>query len=254
MLKDLSSNNLYLKYKQPLWVAFILVFSILTFFSTQFFSLYVMVILLSLFGVESSSIVDVINDNMPVRILISLVAGLASIYVILRFLKWRKIQPKKFLLLKNKLTPGNAIDVVLLYGIYFLVLIAVTVFLGVVTNININQAQDLGIAKPGDLNSKLMIFTLVVLLPPIFEEILFRGFLFNMLKKRVSTRVAVVLTCVLFGAAHLEFQNLNWIAAVDTLIFSGFLIYISQKHKSLYSSMLLHALKNFIAFYALFVR
>ena len=146
------------------------------------------------------------------------------------------------------------LDVVMTYGLYFLVLIATTVFLGLFTGVNIEQSQDLGIATPESLGSKVIIFALLVIIPPIYEELLFRGFLFNTLKKYGGQILAVILTSVLFGAAHLEYDNLNWIAGIDTLIFSGFLIYISQKHQSLYSAMLLHAIKNTVAFYVLFAR
>jgi membrane protease YdiL (CAAX protease family) len=60
----------------------------------------------------------------------------------------------------------------------------------------------------------------------------------------------------LFAVAHLQFGSgapLLWIAAIDTFVLSLFLIYLKDKTDSLWAPILLHMLKNFIAFMALFV-
>jgi len=172
-----------------------------------------------------------------------------------RYLKWRGEKPLNFLMLTQKYPNYKQVgEVIVTYGLYFVTLIVATIILTIFLPIDVNQAQDLGISRPGTTSGLVYIFITLVMIAPISEEILFRGFLFGSLSKYSSKIIATIAVSIIFGMAHLEYGNLNWIAVVDTLIFSVYLIYISQKHKSLYSSMLLHAMKNGIAFYVLFVR
>ena len=224
------------------------------FFGSQYLGVLAILIVLLAFGKQREEVVDLLSENSLAQLLtVALVASI-TVFLIYKFLKWRKQDVREVLLLNKKPTRGMVLDVVLTYGLYFLVLIVTTVFLGIFTGVNIEQSQDLGIATPESLGSKIVIFAMLVIIPPVYEEFLFRGFLYNSLKKYGGQILAVILTSLLFGAAHLEYDNLNWIAAIDTLIFSGFLIYISQKHQSLYSAMMLHAIKNAVAFYVLFAR
>jgi membrane protease YdiL (CAAX protease family) len=253
MSKDLSSNK-PLNGVNTLGVLATLFVGAFAFFSSQYIGVIIILIVLLALGSERQEVVDLLSENSLAQLVTLTVVATITIFIIYKFLKWRKISPKKLLLLENKPTRGMVLDVVLTYGLYFLVLIILTVFLDIFTPVNIEQSQELGIADPESLGSKLIIFAMLVIIPPIYEELLFRGFLFNMLKKHGGQILSIILTSLLFGAAHLEYDNLNWIAAIDTLIFSGFLIYISQKHQSLYSAMMLHALKNAVAFYVLFAR
>jgi len=163
---------------------------------------------------------------------------------------WNEKKPLDSLMLKNFPKKfGRFYEILGVYGWYFFGTFAAALILSAFGVINVDQQQELGIAVPGAAPALLAVFILLVVLPPIAEEILFRGFLYNRLVKYSGVGWAYVLTSLLFGIAHLEFGNMNWIAAVDTFIFSLFLIYISQKHQSIYSAMLLHALKNSIAFF-----
>lgn len=254
MSKDLSLTNT--SDKQPNFVGlFSTVFgSAFVFFGSQFLAVIAILLGLAVLGNDSETATDLIANNMYAQAALTTLVGVIITYVIYRFLKWRKEKPQIFLLLSKRPTINQVGEVALTYGLYFISLLIVTIFLGLFTGVNIDQAQDLGISTPSTTNAKLVLFLMLAVVPPIYEEILFRGFLFNMLKKYSSKIVAFTLTCVLFGVAHLEYDSLNWIAAIDTLVFSAFLIYISQKHQSLYSAMLLHAIKNSVAFYVLFVR
>ncbi len=67
---------------------------------------------------------------------------------------------------------------------------------------------------------------------------------------------AVVGTCILFAIGHLPAggdAGPLYIAAIDTFVLSLVLIYLREKTGGLWSSMLLHAIKNGVAFTALFV-
>lgn len=140
------------------------------------------------------------------------------------------------------------------YGVYFVSYIILVIIAGQFTNLNVDQAQKIGFegARGGQL---FIVFLSLVVLPPIAEEIMFRGFLFSSLRRKFRMRYAVIITSILFGVAHLQFGSgapLLWVAALDTFILSCVLCNLREKTGSLWASITLHALKNGIAFVALF--
>ncbi len=54
------------------------------------------------------------------------------------------------------------------------------------------------------LGSPLSFFLAVVIMAPLFEEILFRGWIFDQLQRKLSVGLAVVLSGLLFGLFHLN--------------------------------------------------
>jgi len=251
--KQLSAKDF--RVKNPLWFGLTIVAAFVMFFLSQ------LVVGLAaatffIFSGTSFDDSDAFYGNHAVQLLLTTLVAATLVRMIVWYLKWRgEKKPFKFMMIsKSPLTWSQIGEVVVVYGLYFMTLLVATIVLSATSAVDVSQSQELGITAPQTFTSKLLVFSSLVVVVPIFEEILFRGFLFNKLKKYGGQIVSAIFVSVLFGIAHLEFGNLNWIAVVDTLIFSFFLIYISQKHKSLYSSILLHAMKNGIAFYVLFIR
>jgi membrane protease YdiL (CAAX protease family) len=99
-------------------------------------------------------------------------------------------------------------------------------------------------------------FVSLVILPPITEEILVRGFLYSSLKKALPLIWAALLTSAMFAIAHLPEGGASgplYIAALDTFVLSLVLIYLREKTGGLWASITLHAIKNGVAFAALFI-
>lgn len=145
--------------------------------------------------------------------------------------------------------PGDGAIALAGYVVYYL--LALLAFMAVSLGLSqdtLNQAQDLGINAPRSLAEYAIVFVMLVVLPPIFEEILFRGYLFGTLRKGVPTLIAAVVTSVLFGLAH---GQLNLF--IDTFILSLVLCYVRIKTGSIWASMALHATKNGVAFVALYI-
>ncbi|HRF28802.1 MAG TPA: type II CAAX endopeptidase family protein [Candidatus Saccharibacteria bacterium] len=105
----------------------------------------------------------------------------------------------------------------------------------------------------------LVAFATLVVLAPIAEELLFRGYLQGSLRKVMNKWSAVVLTAVLFGSLHLmgDFDEngvvLQWAAGIDTFALGLVLASLREFTGSVYAGILLHMLKNAIAFYFLFI-
>jgi membrane protease YdiL (CAAX protease family) len=143
------------------------------------------------------------------------------------------------------------------FAVYF---IGYSMILAVITNLfpgfNANQRQDIGFENAITPLSLSLTFVSLVVLPPIVEEFVFRGFLYTGLRNRMQPVVAALVTSVLFASAHLQFGSgkpLLWVAALDTFTLSLVLCYLRQKNRSLWPGIILHALKNAIAFCSLFI-
>jgi membrane protease YdiL (CAAX protease family) len=134
-------------------------------------------------------------------------------------------------------------------------LAAVAIISYLVPALNVNEKQQLGFNNVRGAEQLILTFISLVVLPPIAEEILFRGLIYSSLKKNLPTVVAVIGTSILFAVGHLPEGGSAgplYIAAIDTFILSLVLIYLREKTGGLWASMTLHALKNTIAFVALF--
>ena len=84
----------------------------------------------------------------------------------------------------------------------------------------------------------------VVLLAPVGEEILFRGFAFTGLRARLSVAGAAVLTSVVFAVIHLDPPDVGFGILPVTLILSLSFVVIYHRTRSLLLAIGAHALHN----------
>ncbi len=143
------------------------------------------------------------------------------------------------------------------FAIYFPVLLLTTLAVRVwFPGINLDQPQQTGFESAHGFWPLALVFLALVVLVPLTEEILSRGFLYLGLKSRLPRYAAVILTSLIFAAAHLQFGSnapLLWSAAIDTFILSLALIYVREATGALWASIGLHMIKNGIAFAVLFI-
>lgn len=122
--------------------------------------------------------------------------------------------------------------------------------------VDTEQRQQLGFDTTAVGPELILIFLSLVILPPLVEEVLVRGFLFTGLRNKLPLVTAAVLTSIVFAAAHLQWGSdapLLWTAAIDTFVLSLVLVYVRHKSGSLWPGIGIHFIKNGIAFLALFV-
>jgi hypothetical protein len=87
-----------------------------------------------------------------------------------------------------------------------------------------------------------------ILLAPLFEETIFRGFLFGGLRQRLGWQYAALISSAIFAASHLS------IAAFIPTFTLGFLFaYLYQRSNSIWPGIILHTLLNSFSLCALFV-
>jgi membrane protease YdiL (CAAX protease family) len=139
------------------------------------------------------------------------------------------------------------------YAVYFGLLILVFSLAGSFTQINLDQKQELGFDNLLGSGEKLMALISLVLLPPLVEETVFRGFLFTGLRKKLVFVQATLIASLLFASLHLleSSKGLLWVAGIDTFVLSIVLCYLREKTGALWASIGLHAIKNAIAFWVL---
>jgi|ADGO01.1.fsa_nt_gi CAAX amino terminal protease family. len=136
------------------------------------------------------------------------------------------------------------------YLVYFGLLIIVLSIIGPLTGINLEQEQELGFDNLLSTAEKVMGLIALVLLPPVVEELIFRGFLFGGLRTKMTFAWAAYITSLLFAVPHLfaSSEGLLWVAGVDTFILSVILCYLREKTGALWAPMAVHAIKNAIAY------
>jgi membrane protease YdiL (CAAX protease family) len=116
------------------------------------------------------------------------------------------------------------------------------------TFIDLNQVQDTGYSDLTAGFEYLLAFMMLVVIAPIAEEILFRGYLLGKLRKYVPLWVAILVVSLLFGFVHGA-----WNVGIDVFALSIVLCLLRVWTKTLWAPILLHMLKNAIAFYLLFI-
>ena len=112
----------------------------------------------------------------------------------------------------------------------------------------IGQAQDVGFDAYGSRFDNMLAFVTLVIMAPIAEETLFRGYLYGKLKNSVPAIVAAVATSLLFALAHGQ-----WNVGVDVFVLSLILCGLRSLTGSIWAGVLVHMIKNGIAYYVLFV-
>ena len=138
------------------------------------------------------------------------------------------------------------------FVVFYALLIIAGVILGLLfPNFSTNQTQNLGFNNINTGTQNTLAFLALVVLPPLGEEPLVRGYLYSGLRKHFSFKRAMLITSLLFGLAHLEFGSggpLVWGAAIDTFILSVVLVYLRENTGALWAGMLVHFLNNIVAF------
>jgi hypothetical protein len=124
----------------------------------------------------------------------------------------------------------------------------ILLFAHLFTWVDIGQVQDTGFNHLNRYYEYILAFVTLVVIAPLAEEILFRGYLYGKLKTFVPFWAAMIAVSAIFGAIHGA-----WDLAIDVFALSMVLCVLRELTGSLWASILLHMTKNGIAFYILFI-
>jgi len=95
--------------------------------------------------------------------------------------------------------------------------------------------------------SSIILITVVSIIAPLSEELFFRGFLLQAFRKKWGPFTGILLSSIIFAAAHLELYNFIPLMAIGWI-----LGYIFHKTKSLMPVIFLHAIYNLLMILILF--
>lgn len=110
-----------------------------------------------------------------------------------------------------------------------------------------DEAQDVGFSYLSSFSERIIAFIAIVVIAPIAEELIMRGFLYGKLRNRLKMMPAMLLISVLFGLLHGQ-----WNVGVATFAMSMVLCSMREMTGSIWSGMLLHMLSNGVAFYLIY--
>ncbi len=114
------------------------------------------------------------------------------------------------------------------------------------------QAQELGYNIINGFD-RLVAFFALCIVAPIAEEIIFRGWLYAKLRnkipgKRLSLILSILLVSILFGILHGQ-----WNVGVNVFAMSIILCILREITGTIYSGILLHIIKNTVAFALIYI-
>ena len=114
-------------------------------------------------------------------------------------------------------------------------------------SINWDQTQNVGFSHLSGFGDYAIAFIFLVVVAPVCEEIIFRGWLYGKLRARISAVPAVLLVSLLFALLHGQVN-------VGVTVFAMSIGMCIQRELTgtIWSGMALHMIKNAIAFYFLF--
>lgn len=113
---------------------------------------------------------------------------------------------------------------------------------------NAEQTQDVGFAYFITTADRFFAMFAIVLIAPIAEEIIMRGWLYGKLRSRTGILVALIITSLVFAILHGQ-----WNVAVVTFALSAVLCGLREITGTIWSGIILHILVNGIAFYLRYV-
>jgi uncharacterized protein len=142
---------------------------------------------------------------------------------------------------------GRAVFYLVGILVFFVVVsgVALWVVSKLVPGFNADQAQDNEFIGAAGSHHNLALIALV-LLPPVLEETIFRGFIFSAMAKRWGVVAGAVVSSAAFGLAHFQ-ANIS----VYTFVLGLLLCFMYVRLKSIVPGMMLHMLNNYLAFLAL---
>ena len=121
---------------------------------------------------------------------------------------------------------------------------------------NANEVQDVGFSLYMSSGDRIIAFLTLVVMAPIAEEIIFRGWLYGKIRERLTGRVpeavgtiiSILIVSVLFGLVHLQ-----WNVGVNVFALSVVLCVLREITGTIYAGILTHMIKNGVAFFLLYV-
>lgn len=121
---------------------------------------------------------------------------------------------------------------------------------------NAGEAQSTGFGLYMSAPERLVAFITLVVIAPVAEEIIFRGWLYDKIRTRLGGKmpewagvlVSTLVVSVMFGVVHLQ-----WNVGVNVFALSVVLCLLREVTGTIYAGIFTHMIKNAVAFYLLYI-
>lgn len=104
----------------------------------------------------------------------------------------------------------------------------------------------MALKSPSQLTAALI---LILVTAPFMEELLFRGFLQNWIKRHLGVKAAILIASLCFALFHISASHGagNFSLVLSLFVFACFLGFLYEKQRSLFASIALHSVFNLIS-------
>ena len=218
------------------------ILAIVTFYAAQFIVGIPMLIIL---GSET------LKTPLIATIFSVLVYVLSFIFLLFTF---KHIKPLKTPVTRNELGLNNLVtfsDIGLALAGFFSYLAfsaILTALFSIFPWFNLTENQPLLYSTLISPSGKTLAALALVVAGPILEEVIYRGLIYGKLRKNHSLITSILTVSILFGFLHGQ-----WNVGVDVFALSVVACLMRETTGTIYAGIILHILKNAIAFYMLFI-
>ena len=240
--KSSFSSKIIKSLKSGSDLVYLPILAIITFYAAQFI---VGVPMLVIIGSET------LKTPLIATIFSVLVYVLSFIFLLFTF---KHIKPLKTPVTRNELGLNNLVtfsDIGLALAGFFgyLAFSAIlTALFSIFPWFNLTENQPLLYSTLIPPSGKILAALALVVAGPILEEVIYRGLIYGKLRKKHSLVTSILIVSVLFGFLHGQ-----WNVGVDVFALSVVACLMRETTGTIYAGIILHILKNTIAFYMLFI-
>lgn len=229
-----------LRWKKVLWVVAMLAWVAVALLASQFVVSFLMIVILG----------DAVLLPVWTTLYSALVYTLALFLVI--FVPWRlfKLKTTREELGLSGLPTWTDLGLSIVgMVVYFILAMIVTgILMAILPNLDWQEAQNVGYENLSSWGDRVLAFVSLVVIAPIAEEVVFRGWLYGKFRSKMPAYLSIVLVSALFGLMHGQ-----WNVGINVFCLSIVLCLLREVTGTIWSGIVLHMLKNGLAFYLLFV-
>lgn len=200
------------------------------------FSVYILIPIVIFIGI----IKFFLQSNITSIILEVLLVDVGAIFIIFQIIKRYDFNIKDWLGLNL-----ISINKIKYFGIYFLAWPIIILWSQLIEYFNLEIFKSNNYSKEifDSLNNNyFLIFFLACIVAPFCEEVIFRGYLYKIVKEKSNTVTGVIINSIIFGVIHLEPSTI-----IPAAILGVALSIIRIKTKSLLPSIAIHTFHNLLA-------
>ena len=240
--KTSFSSKIVKLLKSNIDLIYLPILAIVTFYAAQFIVGVPMLVILGS---------DTLKTPLAATIFSALVYTLSFLFLLLTFkhLKLLRAPVTRNELGLNNLVTFSDIGLALTGFFGYLAFSAIlTAIFSVFPWFNLNENQPLLYSTLISPSGKILAAIALVVVGPILEEVIYRGLIYGKLRKKHSLVTSILIVSVLFGFLHGQ-----WNVGVDVFALSVVACLMRETTGTIYAGIILHILKNAIAFYMLFI-